>query len=120
MDGKRLPCKLIDAQVYHYGWVKSPELMDRKLRKLSSNWMSKSMRESLEKREGIYNYDEFDSLERFTGSHPIVMQKRISEKNWEIQADVTRKKFTLKKGFLYLLEKYTGIRPFTFRNYKRV
>jgi hypothetical protein len=94
--------------------------MDRKLRKLSSNWMSKSMRESLEKREGVYNYDEFDSLERFTGSHPIVMQKRISEKNWEIQADVTRKKFTLKKWFLYHLEKHTGIRPFTFRNYKLV
>ncbi|MFN5021025.1 MAG: glycosyltransferase family 2 protein [bacterium] len=120
MDGKRLPCKLIDAQVYHYGWVKSPELMDRKLRHLSSNWMSKAMRESLEKRAGMYNYDEFDSLERFTGSHPIVMKKRISEKNWEIQADVTRKRFTLKKGFLYILEKYTGIRPFTFRNYKFV
>lgn len=120
MDGKRLPCKLIDAQVYHYGWVKSPELMDRKLRHLSSNWMSKAMRESLEKREGIFNYDEFDSLERFIGSHPIVMQKRISEKNWEIQVDVTRKRFTLKKGFLYILEKYTGIRPFTFRNYKLV
>jgi hypothetical protein len=48
------------------------------------------------------------------------MQKRISEKNWEIQVDVTRKRFTLKKWFLYILEKYTGIRPFTFRNYKMV
>lgn len=94
--------------------------MDRKLRKLSSNWMSKSMRESLEKRAEMYNYDEFDSLERFNGTHPIVMQRRISEKNWELEVDVTRKRFTLKKWFLYLLEKYTGIRPFTFRNYKMV
>jgi hypothetical protein len=118
MDGKRLPCKLIDAQVYHYGWVKSPELMDRKLRNLSTNWMGKSMKERLEKTEGIFNYDEFDSLERFQGTHPAVMRKRINEKNWEIQVDVSRKRFTPKKWFLYLLEKYTGIRPFTFRNYR--
>jgi hypothetical protein len=118
IDGHRLPCKLIDASIYHYGWVKSPELMDRKLRNLSTNWMGKAMKERLENTQGVFNFDEFDSLERFTGSHPIVMQKRISEKNWEVDIDVSRKQFTLKKKFLYWLEKYTGIRPFTFRNYK--
>lgn len=52
-DKKRLPCKLIDASVYHYGWVKDPVLMDRKLRHLSSNWMGKSMKERIEKMEGV-------------------------------------------------------------------
>ena len=80
--------------------------------------MGKAMKERLESTQGVFNFDEFDSLERFTGSHPIVMQKRISEKNWEVDIDVSRKQFTLKKKFLYWLEKYTGIRPFTFRNYK--
>ena len=118
MDGKRLPCKLINASIYHYGWVMSPALMDHKLRNLSTNWMGKAMKERLENTEGIFNYDEFDSLERFKGTHPQVMLKRISEKNWELDIDVTKKRFTLKKWFLYAIEKLTGKRLFTFRNYE--
>ena len=118
INEKRLPSKLIDAKVYHYGWVKNPALMDKKLRTLSTNWMGKSMKERLDNMQGVFNYDEFDSLEKFHGTHPAVMDKRIREKNWELNVDVTRKRFTPKKYFLYLLEKYTGIRPFTFKNYQ--
>jgi hypothetical protein len=118
MDGKRLPSKLIDASVYHYGWVKNPALMDRKLRTLSTNWMGRAMKEKMEKSEAVFNYDEYDSLKRFKGTHPSVMQKRISEKNWEVDLDVTKKRFTFKKWVMYVVEKATGIRPFTFRNYK--
>jgi len=120
IEGKRLPSKLINAEVYHYGWVKNPALMDKKLRTLSTNWMGKAMKERLENMEGVFNYDEFDSLEKFKGTHPVVMEKRINEKNWDLQVDVTKKRFTPKKYFLYLLEKYTGIRPFTFKNYKLI
>jgi len=121
IDGnKRIPAKLIDAEVFHYGWVKHPELMDRKLRNLSTNWMGKTMREDLEKRASMFNYDEYDSLQRYTGTHPVVMQKRIEEKNWQVDIDLTRKRFTLKKGFMYWLEKVTGKRFFAFRNYRLV
>lgn len=120
MDGKRLPSKLIDASVYHYGWVKKPELMDKKLRTLSTNWMGRAMKERLENTKGVFNYDEYDSLERFKGTHPAVMRKRISEKNWHVDLDVTKKRFTFKKRVMYILEKVTGIRLFSFRNYKLV
>lgn len=120
MDGKRLPSKLIDAVVYHYGWVKNPAFMDRKLRTLSTNWMGKAMKERLEKTEGVFNYDEYDSLERFGGSHPAVMQKRISEKNWELNIDITQKRFSAKKKLLYLIEKLTGKRLFTFKNFRLI
>ncbi|MFN5422960.1 MAG: glycosyltransferase family 2 protein [bacterium] len=120
MDGKRLPSKLIDASIYHYGWVKRPELMDHKLRTLSTNWMGQAMKDKLEKTKGVFNYDEYDSLERFKGTHPAVMQRRISEKNWHVDLDVTKKRFTFKKWIMYVLEKATGIRLFSFRNYKLV
>ncbi len=120
MNGKRLPSKLINAQVYHYGWVKNPALMDKKLRTLSTNWMGKAMKDRLDNMQGVFNYDEFDSLEKFNGTHPAVMANRIKEKNWELEIDVTQKRFTPKKYFLYLLEKFTGIRPFTFKNYKLI
>ena len=120
MDGKRLPSKLINASIYHYGWVKKPELMDHKLRTLSTNWMGEAMRVRLENTQGIFNYDEYDSLERFNGTHPVVMQRRISEQNWNVDLDVTKKRFTIKKWIMYMIEKATGIRFFAFKNYKLI
>lgn len=118
MNGKRLPCKLIDASIYHYGWVKNPTLMDHKLRNLSKNWMGKEMKKRIDSIEGVFNYEEYDSMEIFKGTHPKVMQKRISEKNWTVEIDVTRKRFTFKKWVMYILEKITGKRFFSFRNYE--
>lgn len=114
----RLPSKLIDAQVYHYGWVKSPEKMDRKLRTLSKNWMGKSMKAALDARESVFNYDDFDSLAKFSGTHPEVMQQRIAAKNWQVDIDISRKRFSMKKRIMYWLEKLTGKRFFAFRNYR--
>jgi hypothetical protein len=104
--------------VYHYGWVKSPELMDRKLRTLSKNWMGKSMKDALDARQTVFNFDDFDSLAKFEGTHPVVMQQRIADKNWQVDIDITRKSFSLKKRFMYWLEKLTGKRFFAFRNYR--
>lgn len=117
-EKERLPCKLIDAMVYHYGWVKSPELMDRKLRTLSKNWMGKSMREEMDARETVFNFDDFDSLAKFEGTHPLVMRQRIADKNWQVDIDISRKRFSMKKRFMYWLEKLTGKRFFAFRNYR--
>ncbi len=117
-EKERLPCKLIDAMVYHYGWVKSPELMDRKLRTLSKNWMGKSMKAALDGRQSVFNFDDFDSLAKFAGTHPLVMQQRIADKNWQVDIDITQKRFSMKKRFMYWLEKLTGKRFFAFRNYR--
>jgi hypothetical protein len=46
------------------------------------------------------------------------MLNRIQQKNWEIDLDVSKKKLSFKKFVLYYFEKWTGIRPFDFRNYK--
>ncbi len=118
IDGKRLPCKLIDASIHHYGWVKNPTLMDHKLRNLSKNWMGREMKKRIDSIDGVFNYDEYDSMEIFKGTHPQVMQKRISEKNWTVKIDVTRKRFTFKKWVMYFLEKITGKRLFSFRNFE--
>jgi hypothetical protein len=119
-DKKRLSCKLIDAYVYHYGWVKDPVLMDRKLRNLSTNWMGRSMKDRIDKIEGVFDYSEFDSLKHFKGTHPVVMQNRIAAKNWDVKIDVNRKQFTFSKWIMYLLEKLTGKRLFSFRNYELI
>ena len=92
--------------------------MRKKLQDMGNYWAGGGQsRENLEK-AALFEYSDFDSLEKFTGTHPAVMQKRITEKNWQIELDLTKKKFSLKDRFLYWVEKKTGKRLFDYRNYR--
>ncbi len=114
----KLPVALVDATVYHYGWVKSPEQMRKKQKESSVYWHDDVAMEKIKSSPDYYDFTGFDSLEKFTGIHPNVMLDRIERKNWVIDLDVSKKKFSLKNKVLYYFEKLTGIRPFDFKNYK--
>jgi glycosyltransferase involved in cell wall biosynthesis len=114
----KLPVALVDATVYHYGWVKSPEQMRKKQKESSVYWHDDVAMEKIKSSPDYYDFTGFDSLEKFTGTHPNVMLDRIERKNWAIDLDVSKKKFSLKNKVLYYFEKLTGIRPFDFKNYK--
>lgn len=116
---KRLKVKLIDAYIYHYGWVKSPEQMKKKMKEVSKYWLEESDDlQTFLKSEDFFNYEEFDSLEKFSGTHPAVLEKRIREKNWDISFNLKVKKFSFKDQLLYWFEKKTGTRLFDFKNYR--
>lgn len=119
-DGQRLPVKLIDAWVYHYGWVKSPRQMKQKMYQTGKLWHSDEEMNAFLQSSDIFDYNDFDSLNKFEGTHPSVMKHRISKKNWEIALNIQEKKFSLKDRVLYWIEKKTGKRLFDFRNYKIV
>jgi hypothetical protein len=117
-DGKKLNVKPVNAYVYHYGWVKNPKLMQQKI-KNSINFWQENM-EALPKLESkdLFDYSEFDSLQKFKGTHPQPMLERIAKQNWNIELNIKKKKFAAKDFFLYWYEKLTGKRLFTFRNFK--
>jgi hypothetical protein len=117
---KKINVKPVDATVYHYGWVKNPKKMIEKLNKIQELW-SDTIDDptNIKRRSGeIFDFSKFDSLKHFEGEHPAVMNKRIEEKNWQINLDISKKKFTAKEKLLYWYEKKTGKRLFDFRNYK--
>jgi hypothetical protein len=114
----KLPVAAINAAIYHYGWVKSPEQMRKKQKESSVFWHDDTQMEKIISSPDYYDFSGFDSLEKFTDTHPIVMKERIIQKNWAIDLDISKKKFSLKNLILYYFEKWTGIRPFDFRNYK--
>jgi hypothetical protein len=117
-DGKKLNVKPVNAYVYHYGWVKNPKLMQQKIKNSISFWQeNKEALPRLESKD-VFDYSEFDSLEKFKGTHPQPMLARIANQNWNIKLDIKRKKFSAKDFFLYWYEKLTGRRLFTFRNFK--
>lgn len=115
----KLKVKPIEAYIYHYGWVKSPAQMKKKMKEVSKYWHAESdnWKEYMNS-EDFFNFEEFDSLEKFTGTHPAVLQKRIEAQNWNVKFDLSKKRFSTKDKFLYWFEKKTGIRLFDFRNYK--
>lgn len=82
----------VDAEIFHYGWVRPPRLMQNKIKAFSMNHRG---RESVEKLEAAHHYDHiFDygnlsSYTRYEGSHPAVMKTWMDEFNWKDQLRFT-------------------------------
>jgi len=118
-NGNKLPVKPIDAFIYHYGWVKSPKQMFEKQKNVSRFWHESEEDWKKIVKEDFFDFsNHYDSLKKFTGTHPLVMQDRIRRQNWNIELDTQTKYFSFKDKVLYLIEKKTGKRLFDFQNYK--
>jgi hypothetical protein len=117
--GKKLAVKQINASIYHYGWVKSPRQMFEKQKNVSSLWHESEEDWRKLQKEDFFDFkNHYDSLEKFSGTHPLVMQNRITKQNWNIELDTRTKYFSLKDRVLYWFEKKTGKRLFDFKNFR--
>ena len=117
-NNKKLWVYPVDAFVYHYGWVKEPKAMQRKQENFNKFWHDDRWIEM-----NVVKAEEFDygknvrELIRFTGEHPAVMKKRISEKNWQFDYDISISRKTPKDKLKEFLKKYFGL-DFGYKNYK--
>jgi hypothetical protein len=119
IGNKRLDVALIDAEVYHYGWVKSPQQMKTKQKNISRYYTNNDEEiNDYFNSTDFFDFNDFDSLQKFSGTHPAVMQNRIETKNWNIELDIRKKNFSIKNRLLFWFEKKTGKRLFDFRNYR--
>jgi hypothetical protein len=116
---QKLKVKLIDTYIYHYGWVKPPELQSAKINNFMKLWHSDSYVKKHQPKNQ-FDYSTVDSLARFQSEHPQVMKNRISRKNWSFDFDPTKKKFGLVSYLLYKLEHITGYRAGEYKNYIRI
>lgn len=115
---EKLRVKLIDAYVYHYGWVKAPENMQTKHRSFNKFYFTDEWIEQHYPAGQTYDFSAIDALRVFDGTHPAVIQKRIERMNWKFTHDVSQKNFSRKEKFKRLVEKLTGWRPGEYKNYK--
>lgn len=124
-NGKKLRVKAIDAWIYHYGWVRNPVFMQQKNRDFGQFWNDEKAHrewtETVDKKGPGFDYSNIDSLELFEGTHPEVMKKRVEGEDWNFRYDIRKKNFkNLKQRCLYYLDKWFGIRPFEYSNYKKI
>jgi hypothetical protein len=80
----KLKVARVDAEIYHYGWVRPPHLMQNKKRALDSvHWGSKKAAEFYDAAPDEFDYGPLSLLAEFEGTHPAVMEEMISEMSWE-------------------------------------
>ncbi len=103
------------ARVYHYGWVRSEDDMNRKLHKIGLYMGAKKINE--------VTYTDIDSkiLNEFKGTHPEVMHKWLPEAKGIFKANPSHKltKREKKHRFALVIEKIFGI-EFGKKHYKPV
>lgn len=91
-DNKKLRVKKIDAHIYHYGWVRPPQIM------LSKRKEQHSMHHGKKHSEKIYDnyptdfdYGALGTIPLFKGTHPKVMHGFIEDHHWKSKLNYTKK-----------------------------
>lgn len=84
----KLKIALVDAQVYHYGWVRPPELMKIKNKALATIHKGKTkVLEMDNRKEFDFDYGPLNMLPEFSAeggeTHPAVMKEWIERFNWQ-------------------------------------
>ncbi len=104
-----------NARIFHYGWVRPPEVM-----KAKTEAFDRLYHQSEGATGDNYKYKRIFGLERFTGSHPLVMRDRVDAHDWS-EALMSQALYfhwkDIRKVGARLLEKFFGIRVFEYRNY---
>jgi len=124
----------LDAWIYHYGWVRPPELMKSKMKAMNTTHHGR--RQALEMEQqgdypGYYDYGNLKRLPVFRDTHPAVMKEWIDRFDWSHQlrysGGVSRnrpraKHDRLKYRVISFLEKWLffGRRLGEFKNYHRI
>ncbi len=124
---RKLNVASVDAWIFHYGWVRPPELMRNKNKALDSvHWGKSKAEKHYASVPSYFDYGPLDRLKIFKETHPQVMKERIALFNWGDKLQYSgkpnpgrhlHKHEKLGMRLLSILEKLTG--PIgTFKNYK--
>lgn len=122
VNNRKIKVKEIDAYVYHYGWVKPPEGLNNKVRNFNKFYHDDEWIEDNIPQATHFDYGNADDLQKFNLTHPVSIQQRITNTNWEFSVDPTKikKKLSLRRKFLKWLEDSTGYRLFEYKNYNKI
>ena len=119
-NGRKLNVIPVDAEIYHYGWVRHPRFMQDKIDEVRKFYDGISEAEAQKKAgEQQFNYSgKYDALAKFEGTYPSVMKNRIQRLNWQVDVDLSKVRMKPKYRLLHFIEKTLGVRLFEYRNYQ--
>jgi len=115
--GEKLRVKKIPVSVFHYNYVRPPELMKQKTDYFQRFWHNDEWLKENTEGKSTFKFEEIDDLEIFQGTHPALMKKRVDAQDWEFEFDKKNAKFSAKDKMLHCIEKRTGWRIGEYKNY---
>ncbi len=107
------------ARIFHYGWVKPPQLMGQKSRLFERLWHG-------DKKDGDFEnfqYDRQYGLRMYEGTHPAIMAPLVASQNWQFDPHRTWAEFRFSDLRLVLsdwLERISGWRMGEYKPYRLV
>ncbi|MEO7960246.1 MAG: hypothetical protein ABIR19_01795, partial [Ginsengibacter sp.] len=82
----KLKVAKVDASVFHYGWVRPPELMKKKWVLFETHMQGEQKAQSFFKQKPeVFDYGDMRRLAVFKETHPAVMRDFINKFNWQNQ-----------------------------------
>lgn len=119
----------LDAYIYHYGYVRPPELMQNKRKSHNTNYLGEqSTREAFKDEDVQFDYGDLNKTELFRGTHPKAMLDFIKRFDWQDQLHYgstapgyrPQKHDKLKYRILTFIEQnlLNGNQILNFKNYK--
>jgi len=128
-ETKKLQVMELEAEVYHYGFVRPPHTMKMKVGRMAASYHGKD--QEVDNDYVSFDYGPLNLTFPFKGTHPEVMKDLISRLDWKDQLQskgkpkshrVEHKHEQFKNRFLTLLEQklFGGRHILSFRNYKRM
>ena len=125
---RKLRVARVAAEIFHYGWVRPPRLMQRKDHALHELHVGRERaRAAFAGRSQDFDYGDLSRLPVFRGTHPEVMRERIEGMDWQAElrapASGKPKRFKhsrLRVRLLTLIENslFGGRQVFGSRNYR--
>jgi hypothetical protein len=82
--GKKLTVAFANAEMFHYGYVRHPRLMQRRNAEIESTYRGATAAEKLfENKPEYFDFGPMEKLAVYGETHPKVMEKRIKAMDWQ-------------------------------------
>ncbi len=119
IDDRKLRVVLLNAYIYHYGWVRPETIMKEKQKNLDKYWHDdKWIEERYKNMKEIYT--QLEGLKFFNETHPSVMKDIIKNADWQIipAPEQVKIKNPVKRFINFLEDKVFKTQFGEYRNYK--
>ena len=115
-DDEKLCVVPVEAFIHHYGWVRSPEKMLKKILRFGKIYHGETTSDTPS--TAHFDYERHvNEIRPFEGSHPKVMQEHIAKNNRAFNYDISMSRKSIKDLAKNFLKKYLGLDTY-YRNYK--
>jgi len=112
--GEKLRVKKINAPIYHYTEVRGPGAKTKKASAIGA-FYEKNDGKPVQKEE--YGYDR---LEKFTGTHPRLMNEKVKAQDWEYVFNPKKAVWRTKDRIMQPIEDILGFKIGEYKNYKLI